>query len=1534
MEAIELLIENQRVDLLKGIHEKISYTLSASDFGKLTQKHADIVQEFEVPYTSNNLGIFDFIAVAGYDCEFYKRKLKADLFFQGFPLIVDGWCRVLKCNEKTINICIYSRTENLHDSLGNKKITDLNFSDFNHPKNLEEFYKKFNTTDRSSYVYALANFQKVDFGEFESGVKEYMQRANEEDDRYKKERIKRKGKSQAAIDLANSGFFLATAASGVKNASSKVDIQFQLPSVYVSALWKKIFKEAGYFTYEGDIFQNSDFLEEVIPPSQFKYEVEGKLMDTASQRSLIGCFEVKNVDDYRSGELRLEKTTADCSIKQKDRGLLECYFSEYVNIEYDGLLIPKMELRVTRNKYVNPHINHTHIIFLKFENAGQYARKTASDFYRYALHLNDRSGVEERNNIEVSYDEHEQTVEAPEMNVKRGNVIVVLQELLAENHFYGEHMGFFDDVRSDVKGKIKFYSVDESEAGSGYVRFENILPDIKQIDFINDIIQRYGLVFQYDKSRKKHLKFAYLKDILRKKKGTEDWTEKFVRLESEDYIIDSRYCQNNYMKYKYVENYVNTNKNLIKRKKLEHDYDGNIEIPHEVLNFSNNLWTSPYTIGKIVGAISLQAIQTFRNTDRFTVLGEPFFTGNLELRDIENRLSIPIYEKTALQSYKFAKTNPYICYVIYDENEYGTTICYGSKIGEDFRYVNYLARGRFKYQRFIDHYYNEFTEVLRRSKKVTMWMKLDVVDVWNLDFFKLKYINQRGRFFYLNKVLNFNGTGFTKCEFLELPLSFSGVYVQPDIDTSVKFSLREQISKSIYPEIVFDEHFYINEFTLGRPSSTSSASSTSSTPKTTSSTSKPKPKPERPYAVGHPDFYTFNKGGTKTFDVTENDENYKGLNCFVIINNIKDGFGTLTQNGNRFTVRHCGDSKQTHGYFVYRLIDGSDIDESDLVSRGIMVHCNLKQKKPLIANDVTVTIKGIKVSSKDLDVSCYDYDYRNDFRFSVRNSHSIWTIGFYDLVVIKKYDCQCTVTQDYQYNDSGNVFVIKTFDTSIFKKKSSKNILCRIYYKYRLKSDHSIESNPEYITIYYDNTENVSNNTINSIEDTKNSIEDTKNSIENTKNSIEDTKNSIEDTKNSIEDTKNSIEDTKNSIEDTKNSIEDTKNSIEDETFYFQFESYKKAANKDNDYRYDEFVLEGSNFKEGIAFSRYFPYESVGSEAEKMICCFKEGDKFESWARYHFRDKQNPNDRTNSATMYFHVDVARVGSRTEAGAKRSQEEAKKAYGYGILDYESGGEEGAMTYPAGSEHRKSYEAGLQAAREGIVGSSFSEAVSTTSPTKEEAAYELSEKTSITSEQAERDRKAREQAERDRKARERREQAERDRKAREAKKKEAYEDGKADCAADKARERREQAERDRKAREQAERERKAREAKKKEAYEDGKADCAADKARERREQAEREQAERDRKAREQAEKDRKAREQAERDRKAREQAERDREAREQAERDRKRGNKLRKTEAREQAERDRKAREQAENFRQESEGRKLRDDRIPKRGNKKI
>ena len=1188
MEAIELLIENQRVDLLKGIHEKISYTLSASDLGKLTQKHADIVQEFEVPYTSNNLGIFDFIAAAGYDCEFYKRKLKADLFFQGFPLIVDGWCRVLKCNEKTINICIYSRTENLHDSLGDKKITDLNFSDFNHPKNLEEFYKKFSTSDRSSYVYALANFQKVDFGEFESGVKEYIQRANEEDDRDKRERIRRKGKSQAAIDLANSGFFLATAASGVKGAGRKVDIQFQLPSVYVSALWKKIFKEAGYFTYEGDIFQNSDFLEEVIPPSQFKYEVEGKLMDTASQRSLIGCFEVKNVDDYRSGELKLEKTTADCSIKQKDRGLLGSFFSEYVNIEYDGLLIPKMELKVTRNKYVNPHINHTHIIFLKFENAGQYARKTASDFYRYALHLNDTSGVEERNNVEVSYDEHEQTVEAPEMNVKRGNVIVVLQELLAENLFYGAQMGFFDDVRSDVKGKIKFYSVDESVAGLGYVRFENILPDIKQIDFINDIIQRYGLVFQYDKSRKKHLKFAYLKDILRKKKGTEDWTEKFVRLESEDYIIDSQYCQNNYMKYKYAENYVNINKDLIKRKKLEHDYDGNIEIPNEVLNFRNNLWTSPYTIGKYVGAISLQAIQTFRNTDRFTVLGEPFLTGKLELLHLENRLSIPIYEKTALQSYKFAKTNPHICYAGYDENEYNTTICYGNKIGEGFRYVTFLYRKRLNYQHFIDHYYSEFTEVLRRSKKVTMWMKLDVVDVWNLDFFKLKYINQRGRFFYLNKVLNFNGTGFTKCEFLELPLSFSGVYVQPDIDTSVKFSLREQISKSIYPEIVFDEHFYINEFSLGLTSSTSKKTSNSS-----------------------------------------------------------------------------------------------------------------------------------------------------------------------------------------NYNS------------------------------------------------------------------------------ENTKNSIENTNR-------------------------------------DGKPFYFQFESCEKATNK-----YNQFVLEDSNFKEGVAFSSVFPYPSLGSK--RMICCFKEGDKFESWARYHFRDKQNPNDRTNSATMYFHVDVAKVGSRTEAGAKRYQEEAKKAYGYGILDYESGGEEGAMTYPAGSEHRKSYEAGVQAAREGIVGSSF-EAVSTTSSTKEEPAYELSEKTSITPEQAERDRKAREQAERDRKAREAREQAERDRKAREARE-QAERDRK-------AREAREQAERDRKAREareQAERDRKAREA--------------------------REQAERDRKARE-------AREQAERDRKAREareQAERDRkarEAREQAERDRKA------REAREQAERDRKAREAREQAERE-EGTGKRENKLRgtgKRGNK--
>jgi chitodextrinase len=61
--------------------------------------------------------------------------------------------------------------------------------------------------------------------------------------------------------------------------------------------------------------------------------------------------------------------------------------------------------------------------------------------------------------------------------------------------------------------------------------------------------------------------------------------------------------------------------------------------------------------------------------------------------------------------------------------------------------------------------YKEFKVLLDRYKKVTADFNLSLMDVYNIDFFKLKYL--KGKYYYLNKIINFMPQKISKCELIE-----------------------------------------------------------------------------------------------------------------------------------------------------------------------------------------------------------------------------------------------------------------------------------------------------------------------------------------------------------------------------------------------------------------------------------------------------------------------------------------------------------------------------------------------------------------------------------------------------------------------------------------------------------------------------------------------------------------------------------------------------------------------------------------------
>ncbi len=70
-------------------------------------------------------------------------------------------------------------------------------------------------------------------------------------------------------------------------------------------------------------------------------------------------------------------------------------------------------------------------------------------------------------------------------------------------------------------------------------------------------------------------------------------------------------------------------------------------------------------------------------------------------------------------------------------------------------------------QTFADTYYASFKKLMDRYKKVTFTLNLSVIDVSNLDFFRLKFFKQTGRYYYMNNV-KFKAGNFSTVEMLEI----------------------------------------------------------------------------------------------------------------------------------------------------------------------------------------------------------------------------------------------------------------------------------------------------------------------------------------------------------------------------------------------------------------------------------------------------------------------------------------------------------------------------------------------------------------------------------------------------------------------------------------------------------------------------------------------------------------------------------------------------------------------------------------------
>lgn len=254
------------------------------------------------------------------------------------------------------------------------------------------------------------------------------------------------------------------------------------------------------------------------------------------------------------------------------------------------------------------------------------------------------------------------------------------------------------------------------------INYNNIIGDIKQIDFVKDIMQRFGLIFRKTRNVNNY-EFVQMKTLLSDVKNVENWSSKYSTFSDENY--KSSYAKTNIAKYIYDDNDSNIEPTFA---------NGEFYINDENLSNDTTLFTSVFKASEYY--FQYPKLQQWELDDEQIVIKED-----------GNRI------------YKINKLNNSFSLKYNDSVE---------NVASYSGYIPYLDFVNIYYQNELDNNYKEVNFMLDNYKKITLELNLSLVDIYNIDFFKLKTFNQLGKYYYLNKIISFKKNKSTKVELVEI----------------------------------------------------------------------------------------------------------------------------------------------------------------------------------------------------------------------------------------------------------------------------------------------------------------------------------------------------------------------------------------------------------------------------------------------------------------------------------------------------------------------------------------------------------------------------------------------------------------------------------------------------------------------------------------------------------------------------------------------------------------------------------------------
>ena len=488
---VELFIDDVRFPLYDA---KVTVTKQINNVAELKDRQSTFTNRFKAAKTPETVAAFNNLGIVGNLSRSPYKVLKSKLVYNGVEVLEDGNAYIDGDNDGYFSIAIYDGNIFFFQEIGNTKLNELDFNDLTHELNPANYVASFPNTE--GYIYAVSD----------------------------------------------NGQFTPTA------SPEGIQINYQLPAVFVSTVWQKIF-ELTQFTYSGDIFTSEKFKALVISMKR-GYNSELDTITIPVQLHYTGIS-----DDIT-----------------------------YLVEEEDIVGIPTYTWSAGWN-----------LSFLDNQGILNNGILSIVEDSQYTMNWNiDLTNVPEDSTVTVKIRETTgggTVYEETEINV---NGAFNTLDSVTFTALAGEHYNFTISITgtsiftnpynviTNVSGN--WHMVDTSSTVIS-INISSFIGDMLVKNFIKDIMQHFGLMLQLNEYTKDY-EFVKMQDLLIDVENADDYSDKFIRTTKTTYQLKG-YAQKN----RFAYNYFNADRVRFA--------DGFLNVDNENLTPEKTLLTRPYNACEI-----------------------------------------------------------------------------------------------------------------------------------------------------------------------------------------------------------------------------------------------------------------------------------------------------------------------------------------------------------------------------------------------------------------------------------------------------------------------------------------------------------------------------------------------------------------------------------------------------------------------------------------------------------------------------------------------------------------------------------------------------------------------------------------------------------------------------------------------------------------------------------------------------------------------------------------------------------------------